>query len=426
MFDSSNNNVKNFLKISFGNLIEWYDFAIYGIFALPISRVFFSNLSVHKGLLLTFLTFAVGFITRPLGGLIFGMLGDKFGRKFSINLSIWLMAIPTILIGFLPGYDQIGVFASISLIVLRILQGISVGGQFSGLLVVTTENTTKYQPFLVSLVYAVSVVGSLVAAVVGLILTKLPSDTNINWFDPNQTWRYAFLLSAVIFLIYVRLNAKFHYEPTDKPKSVHFSLIFKAQPIEFISLMLFSASNGSIYFILFSYFVTYMQVYMKIDTNIAFIIQNLMLILSIVLYLLFGYIASTKANYIKQTYKVIVVMLIALIALYLDSLTVPFELALFFLLVACVCAITSFMISNFSQIFDDKYRMTAFSLSFNLGAVIAGFAPFIVEMVNHHAKQGIWGVITAMLMIIFISWSMVIRLKPKNLVDVKAKRDIKK
>lgn len=127
--------MSDFIKSSFGNIIEWYDFTIYGLFALQIAKSFFPNDNRLISLMFIFATFAIGFLARPLGSIIFGILGDNYGKSYAVNLSIWLMAIPTMLIGILPSYQQIGILAPILLIILRICQGISAGGQFSGLII---------------------------------------------------------------------------------------------------------------------------------------------------------------------------------------------------------------------------------------------------------------------------------------------------
>ena len=118
------------VKVSFGNIIEWYDYSLYGYFAIIISEQFFPSHSSWLSLLLTFGTFAAGYIARPLGSIFFGYLGDRKGRHFAMNIAILFMAIPTIAMAFIPTYDTIGVLAPLILITIRIFQGISAGGQF--------------------------------------------------------------------------------------------------------------------------------------------------------------------------------------------------------------------------------------------------------------------------------------------------------
>jgi MFS transporter, MHS family, proline/betaine transporter len=111
-----------------GNVMEWYDFAVYGYFAATIGRHFFPVEDTTTSLIAAFGVFAAGFLMRPLGGLVFGHVGDRVGRKAALTMSVLAMAIPTFLIGMLPGYATLGPVAAVLLVVLRMIQGLSVGG----------------------------------------------------------------------------------------------------------------------------------------------------------------------------------------------------------------------------------------------------------------------------------------------------------
>ena len=123
---------KTVLAGAIGNVLEWYDFALFGYFAPVLSRLFFPASDPSLSLIATFGVFAVGFLARPLGALLFGYWGDTRGRRAALAWSIILMALPTCLVGMLPTYAQIGLAAPLILTVLRFLQGLSVGGEFTG------------------------------------------------------------------------------------------------------------------------------------------------------------------------------------------------------------------------------------------------------------------------------------------------------
>src|SRR6478672_7169666 len=114
-----------------GNVMEWYDFAVYGYFAPIIGQHFFPSDDPAASLIAAFGVFAAGFLMRPVGGLVFGHIGDRVGRKAALTLSVLAMAIPTFLIGVLPGHAQIGAAAAILLVLLRMVQGLSVGGEYT-------------------------------------------------------------------------------------------------------------------------------------------------------------------------------------------------------------------------------------------------------------------------------------------------------
>lgn len=126
----SQNVVKSLLSSSIGNVLEWYEYTLYAYFATVISRLFFPMENHFIAMLITFSTFAIGLAARPIGGIIFGYMGDRYSRKQTLMITMLLMSIPTMCIGLLPTYAKIGMAAPILLILLRILQGIALGGEF--------------------------------------------------------------------------------------------------------------------------------------------------------------------------------------------------------------------------------------------------------------------------------------------------------
>lgn len=182
------------LSCMIGNALEWYDFALYGYFATTFGTLFFPKFSVAASLMATFGIFAAGFIMRPLGGVIFGHIGDKIGRKKALLWSIYLMAIPTTLIGLLPTYEQIGWLAPLLLTFIRLAQGLSMGGEFTGSMVFVVENAQQgnrglYGSWVVFSLLIGILVGSAVATTTCYLLSE---DSLISW-----GWRIPFLMSVV-------------------------------------------------------------------------------------------------------------------------------------------------------------------------------------------------------------------------------------
>lgn len=122
-----------------GNVMEWYDFAVYGYFARTIGQLYFPAEDLHMSLLAAYGAFAVGFVMRPLGAVLFGYIGDRVGRSHCLLWSVVAMAIPTFIIGILPTYHQIGVGASLMMILCRVVQGLAVGGEYTGSAVFLAE-----------------------------------------------------------------------------------------------------------------------------------------------------------------------------------------------------------------------------------------------------------------------------------------------
>jgi MHS family proline/betaine transporter-like MFS transporter len=188
-----------------GNALEWYDFALFGHFAVILSKLFFPQHDSYVGIVATYTIFAAGFLMRPVGGIIFGYIGDRYGRKVSLVVSILMMALPTALIGVLPTYEQIGVLAPIVLCLIRLIQGASIGGEFSGCIAFLVEYSPTNKRGLVGSVSMISLVlGMLLGSIVAILVSKCMSVENFE----SWGWRVPFLIGIVIAVIgiYVRLG----------------------------------------------------------------------------------------------------------------------------------------------------------------------------------------------------------------------------
>lgn len=182
-----------------GTTIEWYDFYIYGFAAaLVFGKIFFSpDLEPGVATLLAFLTLWSGFVARPIGGLIFGHLGDKIGRKNTLVITLVMMGVATTGIGLLPTYDTLGYWAPLLLVLLRVIQGIAVGGEWGGAVLIASEQAPKGKSILYSaFAQQGSPTGNLLATVVFLGLSAIPTPDFIMW-----GWRIPFLLSAVLVIV---------------------------------------------------------------------------------------------------------------------------------------------------------------------------------------------------------------------------------
>ena len=178
-----------------GNTLEWYDFAIYGYFAAQFGRQFFPHEDAVAQLLSTFGVFAVGYLMRPIGGVIVGHIGDTLGRRAALTFSVSAMAIPTFLIGLLPGYQTIGVLAPVGLTLLRVVQGLSVGGEYTGSMVFLVEHAPEGQRGLMGALGASgATVGMLLGSAVGAAFATSMSTAALDAWG----WRIPFLLGLVV------------------------------------------------------------------------------------------------------------------------------------------------------------------------------------------------------------------------------------
>lgn len=202
---TNRNIVKSIVSSSIGNILEWYEYALYAYFSTVISTLFFPSNDRFISIILTFSTFAVGLAARPLGGIIFGYIGDRYSRKKMLTFTMLLMSIPTLCIGFLPTYDQIGIIAPLLLIMLRILQGIALGGEFGASCVYLYESVPENKRgFFGS--FALTGVGT------GLVLSACTIYIVESWVTTEAlyayAWRIPFLVSVIgsFLAFYMRKN----------------------------------------------------------------------------------------------------------------------------------------------------------------------------------------------------------------------------
>ncbi|MBY0462515.1 MAG: MFS transporter [Alphaproteobacteria bacterium] len=183
-----------------GNALEYYDFALYGLLSPILSVLFFPQYDTSSSILMTLGVYAIGFVSRPLGSIIFGYYGDKYGRKNALSLSILLMAFSCLIIGALPTYNQIGFYSTIFLIMARFLQGVCMGGEYSGAIVFSLEHsaTQTTRNFSGGLLAASTLLGCLLASLVTAFFSYFESTESL--------WRVSFLIGTLIGLwgLYLR------------------------------------------------------------------------------------------------------------------------------------------------------------------------------------------------------------------------------
>ncbi|QDK21052.1 MFS transporter [Leclercia adecarboxylata] len=245
-----------------GNALEWYDFFLYGTAAaLVFGPLFFPvGGDPMQGTLLAFSGFAVGFLARPLGGIVFGHIGDRYSRKMTLIMTLTLMGATTFVIGLLPVYAQIGIWAPISLITLRFLQGVASGGEWGGGVLMLSENAPASRRGYFTAWSQMGVSGGFVLSAFAFYLVqKLPEDDLMSW-----GWRVPFLLSIVIFLVgvYIRKNIReskafSQAKPEAKHEKIPLMVLIREHPkalLQAIALRL--PENGASY-IFFTFSVVY-------------------------------------------------------------------------------------------------------------------------------------------------------------------------
>lgn len=240
-----------------GNIIEYYDFALIGFLAVMMGNLFFPSTSPFLSLLGSFGAFAAGMVMRPIGAAIFGHIGDRVGRRFALMSSLVLMALPTFLIGFLPTYTQIGMIAPILLVLLRMIQGLSVGGEYASSIVYLVEQSSPGRQNLYgSFVSIGAKIGmALGSGLCGALLWYLGEDTMGEW-----GWRIPFILSIFIAMagIYLRRGLVDDYEPNEE-KIIPIVAIFRHHRKAFGQFLIVASVIWMLYYTLFIYLPVWLQ-----------------------------------------------------------------------------------------------------------------------------------------------------------------------
>jgi len=195
---------------TFGTIIEWYDFFLYGFAAaLIFGKLFFPTSDPMLGTIAALSVYAVGYLARPLGGIIFGHFGDRIGRRSMLVLSMLLMGIGTFLVGVLPTYEQIGIWAPIALIALRLVQAVGLGGEWGGAVLMVAERApVKRRGLLGSLVQIGNPIGRMTASGILALVSRLPEVDFLTW-----GWRIPFLASAVLIVIGLVIRYRIEESP---------------------------------------------------------------------------------------------------------------------------------------------------------------------------------------------------------------------
>ncbi|MEM7022205.1 MAG: MFS transporter [Pseudomonadota bacterium] len=249
-----------------GNVMEWYDFAVYGYFATVIGNQFFPLDDPTASLLAAFAAFAVGFLVRPLGGLVFGRIGDLVGRKRALTLSVLAMAMPTVLIALLPTYATIGIAAPIAIVALRIVQGLSVGGEYTNSIIFLVERSSADRRAFTA-VWGVwgATAGVLLGSGIGALATTIFEDEQL----ASWGWRLPFLLGALVAVTGIIIRNGIEGDESIGETQTPVRDTFGRHRLAVLRVALLNIGNGVGFYAVFVYAVTYIQDIDKLSEEIA-------------------------------------------------------------------------------------------------------------------------------------------------------------
>ncbi len=389
-----------------GNTNEWYDHALYGYFAPIIAQVFFPKQQQTTALLFTFAVFFIGFIARPFGAILLGHVGDRYGRRQALIISILLMGASTATIGLLPSYASIGFVAPLLLILLRILQGLAVSGELSGATTLLVESSKSHKRgFISSFVMFSIYLGQLLGCLVGwAIITLFPHHIVITW-----AWRIPFWLSAgfTLLILILRLftNESPHfieYKQQSKEKILPIKFIYdhyRRPVLQVIAIVCIAAIAG---YLLVGFLPTYLL------TQHAFSYKNSFFINSSIMFmimLLLPFIAWLSDKYGRKIFLTIGATGFALFSLPIFWLLTQHSILLalcaaliFSVLLACINGV---LLIAIAELFPTAVRQSGVGISFNIAlAIFGGSAPLVAQWLiqfTHNPFSIAWFLIAAAL-----------------------------
>src|SRR5881396_2975667 len=371
-----------------GTIIEWYDFYIFGSLATLMSGVFFAPGS--GALLLTLATFAAGFAVRPFGAVVFGRIGDLVGRKYAFLLTISIMGLGTTLIGILPTYAQVGLIVPITLLGLRVIQGLALGGEYGGAVVYVAEHAPdEKRGYWTSFIQTTATLGLFLALGVVLILKAIMGVPAFN----DWGWRIPFLLSAVLVAVslYIRwklretpLFARLKAEGRTSKAPLREALASWAN-WKLILLALFGATAGQavVWYTGQFYALYFMQTSLNMDATLASLIILIALALATPFFIVFGRLSDRigRKKIIMAGCLLAAVTyfpIFAGIAAFSKPPNVPVLIALNFILVFYVTMVYAPIAAFLVEFFPARIRYTCLSVPYHLGnGEFGGFTPVI-------------------------------------------------
>jgi len=368
------------MAASIGNVLEYYDFVVYAFLAATLAKKFFPNESEVASLLASFAAFGVGFLARPLGGLIIGRIGDKSGRRIALLITIFGMAIGTVGIGVLPTYAQIGVFAPVLLVVMRLLQGLSAGGEWGGATSFIAESAPQGRRGWFGGIGQASIAG---ASLLGSVVTALVA----NAFTPDQMsdwgWRVPFLLGGLLLPvgIYMRRNieetpvfaANRNKAPVTPPEfGSPFGMMAKAFGFTIVWTV------G--YYVMLSYMPTFLVKFAGLSQAQALWGNSIALAVLVAATPFFGLLSDRigRKPLLLACCAAFVILPYPVFAIILDKASFPTIVGLQILVNLFIAAFSGAGPAALAELFPTHSRTLLMSVGYSLSvAIFGGFAPYI-------------------------------------------------
>jgi len=385
---SETNSVRLVAVASFiGTTIEWYDFFLYGTAAaLVFNRLFFPTFDPLMGTLAAFGTYAVGFVARPVGGIVIGHYGDKIGRKSMLVLTLVVMGVATFLIGLLPTYAQIGPWAAVGLVLLRVAQGFGVGGEWGGAVLMAVEHAPPGTRGYYGSWPQIGVpAGLVISTAVFAVFSRLPEEQFLSW-----GWRVPFLLSAMLVIVGLMIRVRILETPAftkvkEASREAHQPIIevLRTYPKQVLLAMGARFGENGAFYIYSVFVLTYATQHVKMPQQVVLTAMLIGAGLELIAIPFFGAMSDRFGRRPVYLFGAIATALWAYpLFKLLDTASPPLVvLALVVAFVFSHAAMYGPQAAFFSELFGTRVRYSGASLGAQLAAVLAGgTSPFIATL----------------------------------------------
>jgi MFS family permease len=377
--------IRLLLASAVGTIIEWYDFFIFATCAvLVFDKAFFPTVDPYVGILLALGSYAIGFVARPLGGLLFGALGDTIGRKNTLVASLVLMGLSTLLMGVLPTYASIGVLAPILLTAARILQGVAVGGEATGALTMVAESMPgKSRAFWVSFPMIGGPAANVLAALTILVIQRALGDgAFVDW-----AWRLPFLFSAVLVGLGLWVRLRIEETPAfaalasarrDEPRAPVLEA-FAGYGLPMLQVFLVKAAENSLFYLFTTFFLVFVTQFLALPRGAGLDALFWGSLLEVGVIMIAGLVADRIGRRPVIIFGLCAGVAAGFLLFTLQKGASP-ATALWITLVTLTChgIIVGGMSAFFTELFPTRVRYTAMSVSYQLASVLGGsVAPII-------------------------------------------------
>lgn len=399
---------------SLGGMLEFYDFTVYGLFSIYFAKQFFPSHDQFISIIASYAIFVVGYIARPIGGIIFSHIGDEIGRKIVLILTMVIMGISSIGIGCLPNYAQIGVYAPILLLLFRLIQGLAIGGELPSMIVYVTESMPNKRGYAIGGVLTGTDAGLVLGMLINSLLVLLCNTEQLQSYG----WRLPFIFGGLLCFVSYQIRKKLHetsvFEKEKNRPKFPLVTVIRKYPMQ----ALYSVGIISIMAAFVMLGLIFMPTYLKEIAGIDLTkFSNYMLIAAFIT-VISVYIMGIIANKFDPRRVMIIVAVLAIPASYISYTLITHHT--FILLALSIITVFQGFFATLSPllisyIFPTEVRLSGIALSYNIShTVFGGMAPIVITSLIHYTN------LSATVPIIYISVvAMLVILSTRQMYKIK-------